>query len=435
MISSFLLAVANWSTSHTAHLTWCATALRRCFAMLPPGAVQIDIFVTNFAPNLPSWQIPSTLYLQHPPEVHDSNPLVPPAPHFAAHARDTSRSSSPDSIDSESDNSIVDLGYAAAARRKANPRGRKPRPHSTHDDQHMDEADITAQGQDGVPPVQHTVYSDSEDEETHDISELTNFEGEEDARAPGEIHFSMTLKRKGRHIRMRSYHQSRSKPRRSPVRPPTPNTKEEDKTFGGSITADVVFGSSVGPSTSHTPAPPSQSVNRSMQVPPSPSPPPPSASSYDRLNLQRPFVPPIITKQPSQSPVRTPPPPSPTLSPASPHRQSHWQTRHQHTPSGLSIADTLASDHSGTVDRGPSPSMNRTFDPRSAIDDRTHLRVVSPIVGVGESLENLYDVNSTELDDLSYVASLARSGRPRLDRILAEEVNRASGALAVACTC
>jgi len=77
--------------------------------------------------------------------------------------------------------------------------------------------------------------------------------------------------------------------------------------------------------------------------------------------------------------------------------------------------------------------MNRTFDPRSAIDDRTHLRVVSPIVSAGEGLENLYDVSSTELDDLSYVASLARSGRPRLDRILAEEVNRASGALAVAC--
>ena len=43
------------------------------------------------------------------------------------------------------------------------------------------------------------------------------------------------------------------------------------------------------------------------------------------------------------------------------------------------------------------------------------------------------DLDESEVEDVGIVAEHARPGRPRLDRILADEVERAKGALAVAC--
>ncbi|KAF9516391.1 hypothetical protein BS47DRAFT_1341050 [Hydnum rufescens UP504] len=383
-----------WLIREYSHLTWCATALRRCMAMVRPGVVQVDIFVTNFAPNVPPWQIPSP---------HSS----PPTPHFAAHARDRSRSLSPDSLDSDSENSVVDLAYASRGKPQTQRRGRR-RPRLRSDDVEdtdmNEEVDPSAKGRADDGAVQHTVYSDSEEEETHDIAELTNFEGEEDARAPGEIQFSMTLKRKGRHIRMKSYHRDRDRARRSPVQSPgrsTHRTAKEDRDSQGSITASVVFGSSFP----YSPSPvPSSSPRSDLQSLPLPHPPPPSASPKDWPGLHHPLHPrPHITNI-----IHTP---ATNIR----HRDCRQPTLSADDPFDIANRTTI-----------PLHGTNRSFDTRSFIDERTRLRVISPT-------PSLVDIGDPELDDLAYVASLARSGRPKLDRILAEEVNRASGALAVAC--
>ncbi len=54
---------------------------------------------------------------------------------------------------------------------------------------------------------------------------------------------------------------------------------------------------------------------------------------------------------------------------------------------------------------------------------------------VEDHQDPIFGLNPAEKSDLGFIAALARSGRPRLDRILAEEVDRAAGALAVACEC
>ena len=43
------------------------------------------------------------------------------------------------------------------------------------------------------------------------------------------------------------------------------------------------------------------------------------------------------------------------------------------------------------------------------------------------------ELDDREMDDVSVVAELARPGRPKLDRILADEVQRSKGALIVGC--
>ena len=45
----------------------------------------------------------------------------------------------------------------------------------------------------------------------------------------------------------------------------------------------------------------------------------------------------------------------------------------------------------------------------------------------------VFDVDDDEIEDVNVVSENARPGKPRLDRILDDEVQRAKGAIAVAC--
>src|SRR5260221_10609168 len=38
---------------HTAHMQWCASVLHRCHSLVPPGSIQLDLFVTNYNPPIP----------------------------------------------------------------------------------------------------------------------------------------------------------------------------------------------------------------------------------------------------------------------------------------------------------------------------------------------------------------------------------------------
>lgn len=51
----------------------------------------------------------------------------------------------------------------------------------------------------------------------------------------------------------------------------------------------------------------------------------------------------------------------------------------------------------------------------------------------GGVLDYLGNLSAQERNDLGYVAALARRGRPKIDKILASEVERASGRLVVTC--
>jgi hypothetical protein len=57
-----------------------------------------------------------------------------------------------------------------------------------------------------------------------------------------------------------------------------------------------------------------------------------------------------------------------------------------------------------------------------------------PQTGVGADGEEVkLDFDERELHDVAIVAEYARPGRPKLDRLLADEVERAKGSIIVAC--
>ncbi|KAG8900118.1 hypothetical protein FRB99_006251, partial [Tulasnella sp. 403] len=169
-----------WLVREYSHLQWCAPIIRRCMDMIPnPAILQIDIFVTNFNESARSHALGST-YLSSDnlggfaaPGADES--LVPPVPHFAKEGKLQRRMSvsSDDSMDSNvSGNSSAELHYADG----------------------------------GKPPTlasRAKTVADDEDDEDH-VLDLTNFDGDDDTKVPGEAQFSLRLKKEGRLRRAQS---------------------------------------------------------------------------------------------------------------------------------------------------------------------------------------------------------------------------------------
>lgn len=100
--------------------------------------------------------------------------------------------------------------------------------------------------------------------------------------------------------------------------------------------------------------------------------------------------------------------------------------------SGISPVDRESRRFSGPVSRSacasPTPSF---FDGKS---DAHSVAALMPQTGVGADGEEVkLDFDERELHDVAIVAEYARPGRPKLDRLLADEVERAKGSIIVAC--
>ncbi|KAF9242136.1 hypothetical protein BU15DRAFT_87038 [Melanogaster broomeanus] len=92
-----------WLVREYSHLQWCASIIRRCMSMVPPSALQIDIYVTNFKPVLVLQppRIPSPPQAHHTDRLSTTDELQPPHPRFARENRTRPRSHSAESEESQ----------------------------------------------------------------------------------------------------------------------------------------------------------------------------------------------------------------------------------------------------------------------------------------------------------------------------------------------
>ncbi|KDQ60789.1 hypothetical protein JAAARDRAFT_31767 [Jaapia argillacea MUCL 33604] len=307
-----------WLVREFGHLQWCATAIRKCMALIPPPGLQVDIFVTHYDAPIPRGIAPI--------DLDQDDHLAPPTPQFVKSTRH--RSSSVSSVDSdESTSSYVDLlDYGPS-------------------DREVGEADLGEMS----------------------VLDLTNFEGDDDTAMPGEALLNRTVKKEGKHRRRRS----------RKIR---------------------------------------YSVDAKMEL--------------DRNGKRR------SNRDSTSSTVRLLPPPTSRLSTAtldsfieglSPGVSPRTSFIHRPVSGGsFSIPGyPLAEERVGT------PPTSR---PSSPWADDARLSTLMPHVETGAFGEEVcLEVEEREMDDIAAIAEYARPGKPKLERILADEVESSKGSVVVAC--
>lgn len=226
--------------------------------------------------------------------------------------------------------------------------------------------------------------------------DLTNFEGEEDSALPGEAQFSLSVKREGK-LR-------RASTRRASI----------------ALTAKQRLASRTGPQQQF-------------------------GQSSARLIDNRPQLPPLAETRLSDeydadtsartSAVPTPTSAVPLFSRELLDHTANPLSQFSQAPSKrMSDAQSHVSGRSSLTLGTHRPVSG--YSQHSAWSD-THsvaALISQTDLGFGVRPEQLrLDFDERELEDVGAVAERARPGRPKLDRILADEVERAHGAIAVAC--
>lgn len=352
---------------------------------MPATQLQVDIFVTNFASSANK-----SIYN---PEFAEGDELAPPKPRFARDGGQRSRSNSNDSLNSAlSVDSNTDLAYLA------------------------DRGDTEAQ-----------------EDRRDSVLELTNFDEDQDAedeeRPRAELELSKSVKKQGRILRARSRRKTLAK-QRLPI--------EAKDAFEAPPTHAQEH---------HYPPLPfvTGGLNSSQILPPSarnfvsPSP------SYHSS--------PLFLPEDKATLLRSPDPAASISFPQSRSNNRFSLQSDSNFAESYSSHDTAP--HNGVpFERPRFDSFNSLRDsgaatPAESIDQNSFL-------GTGESTRGLVggawdehrqsfvrvDVESEDKgqwmdegdeEDLNIVAEMARPGRPKLEKIIQEEVDAAEGTIAIAC--
>lgn len=374
-----------WIVREFAEIAWVSVMLKRCIDMVPKEALQIDIFVTD--PNLlKNYNLNS----QHPKDE-----FAPPQPSFAKNHK---RSQSSDSLSSQmSTNSGTDLPYL--------------------DNSNPD----YAYGGAGA------------DDEAHDIIDLTNYEDEEDEpQSEAQIALSTKVQKEGKWRRA-----SRRASRKVP---------------SGAIKPSY---------------PPPTSRNQSYHDASRPTTPQPQSRLHNPIDAYRSVG--EITSTSGLTGASYDPylNPSPAPVPAHYHEDSYSeQALNVPFIGGHSQRPSVANSYiEGSYDRydpfstgrgprdgaySPSPSMN-TFDlnpgdTRSIAGDslaafapRALSHRADSMVLIGDGPDGGADagiwLDAADYASMNVVAEMTRPGRPKLDVILKEEIEKSQGTVGVGSEC
>ena len=333
----------NVQCSHTtaAHIQWVASVIRKCVDMVPSSALQVDIFVTNVVaqpPPAPSLEL----------HVPHGDTLAPPTPHFARPGSRSRRNSNASDISMDSaisTNTFTDVSYM-----------RVPQAEDGYGNDAVDIVDMYG----GLGHEEH-------------VLDLTNFDGEDDTRLPGETQLSRRLRKEGKLRRART--------RKSQSVLLAKHELDQRAT-------DARLSSHIpqGPFTSRYPRSESSTS-------------PPAVSTG--LRNPSPLNP--------SSPVD---PPFSSLSPDVPKRHSFLYADPGETSRSVSPAPSALS---GTF-------TVRDSDAYYAERPTRHARTQSK-----------FGLDDVEAEDVPIVAERARPGRAKIDRIIADEAGRSRGAMVVAC--
>ncbi|KZO95850.1 hypothetical protein CALVIDRAFT_598906 [Calocera viscosa TUFC12733] len=435
-----------WTVREYSHIQWAAPIIRRCIDMMPRNSLQVDIFVTNGMKNPISQASTDLRTMAYQSEVFgdDASTLAPPVAHFAKGTRvRTLSNSSASSVDSAgSDSSVADLDYAS------DEGGRLPR---------------------------RLVATQPREEEEQNILDMTNFDYEDDTRMPGEAQLSQKVRKEGKVRRALSRRVTiaavakrdlKSKARQSnessllpydsspakespPMSPPTappssyrpPEPSNRPKSFyppghpgrrpdGSSpgfeqysaVSSADMYADGLDPLSFAPPAPvrPPRAQRLPAATPvderPRPFPTAPLSAASDPYRHEFPISPSSDTLQQYNSPYD-----QPYVRPVHYKRESTQSSIF--TVGGVQTPSLYAYEMNYDA---RTPGAGESV--RSLVD-----RKGQPIPPTPQRSGENIDMDDWEADDLNVVSEMARPGRPKLDRILADEVERAHGSLAVAC--
>ncbi|TFY79405.1 hypothetical protein EWM64_g4604 [Hericium alpestre] len=333
-------------------------------SLVPRDLCQIDIFVTNF--KLPAKGPPLSPYSPYDPvtpitpSATDRDELAPPKAGFMKDNRRKQNRASVDSDDGQdSDDSQVD--------------------------NYVDLSYYTGEFQGGRAAVPEGELGHEED-----ILDLTNFDGDNDERMPGEAQVNRTVRKEGKMRRALTRKGWKSKSRRnlesyagdSALK--VPSWSEDPPSLKSRLSDSVKLVTS-----RHGHGHKSSEMDLGMS----------SIKEADELS-------PSTTIQPS-------PRDSKGSSITSPPQTSSALPEPGHQPS-LSLA----------IDS----------DARSVYSVASDMRDLLPQVGIGaRGVQVQLEVDDREMHDISVMAEFARPGRPKLDLILKDEVAKSTGSLVVAC--
>ena len=336
-MSSYVIEDAVVTDFRTAHMQWCASVLHRCRLLVPREALQLDLFVTNFNPSIPLGY------------------------------NDTERSTSPDTLDPASS--------------KVPPEGQGVS--FDGDDESID---------DQIPEDEFVdlSYYTGEYNETGEFGheehrlDLTNFDGENDDRLPGETSLNRTLKKEGtiRRALTRRTRVHRKGKYSLEKRPVSESRRPSDSaTFNAE--------------TSHLLDSPVHPLRNSLD--------PSVDTSSRRKSSHRPASLSSVSIVPHTPPLGTPPLGTPPL--------GDWDT-------------------SGPRDQFTDGSLD--WERKTISSAFSHASSQQPLVREAAKGVEL-EVGSQEMRDVSVMTEFARPGRPKIDSILKDEAGRTSGRVVVAC--
>jgi hypothetical protein len=360
--------------------------------MVPTSALQVDIYITNFKPILV--KSPARLPLQTPTRARSpSDPsirkeeLQPPHRRFAG-AR--SRSNTADSVESQDTySSDVDLSY------------------------------YSGENADNEPPVE-----DMNAAHQTNILELTNFDGDVDTALPGEASLSLKVKKEGKIRRLQSRKLGKAVEAR----------RDHDARTAHLPSFSQVQSLALAPPLPANPPPvvsrprraytlsvtSAQSTERLLPISPlselatlATS----GADEYTVLSLFSPYadsppasVPPIIDLAPTVSIVA----PSVTRSRSGSSPRPSWSY----------------SDAKSEVDGSRTLATSRPLSIMTATTATMH---DVPPASARANPQIRFEIDDQEATDVNVVSEKARPGKPKLDKVIADEVEGSKGAVVVAC--
>lgn len=352
------------------HIQWCASLLRRCLALVPHPELQVDIFVTNVK-------------------------LVGPPPSHRPHQNEqTSGAPSELSLPTPS---FMQHGSSSKETRASMHRS------------HSNSPSISSIETDGETDLDLSYYTgdflEGEGELGHEehVLDLTNFEGDDDTALPGEAQFSMSVRREGHARRASARHASMAFAAKRMLQ-----SRAEERQH-----------------TSWTNSSSTQLIDRSGRLSPLVE----EVSGQRRSDYSSeaglPYIdnqdPPFVTSA-STSAIESH---NPDLSPLSVRQVQSTRERPVLTvdPRAPRVSSEPLSRRLSAVSQTSAWSDTRSI---AALISQTDVEEAA-----GKPLR--LELDDQEMDDVSVVAELARPGRPKLDRILADEVQHSKGAVIVGC--
>lgn len=345
--------------------------------LVGPSELQIDIFVTNVRPEANPNHPASPSRISFPPLPNRTAELEPPRPGFA---RPESRASFSSDESAEPEDSDLDLSY--------------------YTDMVQDQGELG--------------------HEEH-VLDLTNWEGDDDTHLPGEAQFHLSIKKEGRWRRVFSRRHSSGAPRKEKL-VPSLSQADSEGALASQSTVQLVKKRDPAvqppPIITNLPPPLRPSVDRASG----------SRSSMDTATLRQSQS--TEGRPDSYASLKTPNSAMPLLDSA----RSPLSSMPSSSISSTSLGRKRFSQLSHISEQDSAFHTPRSLSRLSQWTDTDTFAALVPHGEVESVREQLkLDLDEREAEDVGIMAERARPGKPKFDRILADEADRSRGAIAVAC--